>query len=96
MTLASAWPGFIVKTRQQPSEACVATRTSVTPTAAALGPGVSASLSIADEVQAGSETNITKQGNADQRILSMPDGSYARGALIASSRFSTRSEVLDD
>jgi hypothetical protein len=32
-------------------------------------------LSIADEVQASSEIDITNQGNADQRILSMPDGS---------------------
>jgi hypothetical protein len=32
-------------------------------------------LSIADEVQASSETDITKQGSADQRILSMNDGS---------------------
>jgi hypothetical protein len=75
MTVASVWPGFTVKTRQQPSEACVATRTSVTPAGAALGPGVSASLSIADEVQAWSETDITKQGNADRRILPMPDES---------------------
>jgi hypothetical protein len=32
-------------------------------------------LSIADEVQAWSETDITKQGNADRRILPMPDES---------------------
>jgi hypothetical protein len=75
MTVASAWPGFTVKTRQQPSEACVATRTSVTPAGAALGPGGSASLSIADEVQAWSQTDITNQGNADRRILSMPEES---------------------
>jgi len=46
MTLASAWPGFIVKTRQQPSEACVATRTSVTPAGAALDPGGSVARSV--------------------------------------------------
>ena len=76
MTVASPWPGFTVKTRQQPSEACVATRTSVTPAGATLGFGdVPASLSIADEVQAWSETDITKQGIANRRILSMPDES---------------------
>ena len=75
MTVAFVWLGFNVKTRQQPSEACVATRTNVTPAGTALGPGVSASSSIADEVQAWSETEITKPDNADRRILSVPDES---------------------
>jgi hypothetical protein len=71
MTVASASSGFTVKTRQQPPEGLVA-RTSVTPAGAALGRGGAASFSIADEVQAWIETKITKQGNADRRILSMP------------------------
>ena len=73
MTLASVWPGFTVKTRQQPSDACVATRTSVMPTGAALGTDRgSDGLSIADGSQAWSETDIiTRQGNADLRILSI-------------------------
>jgi hypothetical protein len=49
----------MVKTRQQPFEACVATRTSVTPPgedvgsgeSAAVGSGESAAVFIADEVQ---------------------------------------------
>ena len=53
VTLASAWPGFIVKTRQQPFEACVATRTNVTPIGSVVDPGDgSGSLSIGDEVHA--------------------------------------------
>jgi hypothetical protein len=75
MTVASARPGFTVNTRQQPSGACVATRTSVTPGGATLDPGVSASSSIAEGVQAWSETDIARQADADRRILPMPDES---------------------
>lgn len=71
MTVASAPRGFTVKTRQQPPEGLVA-RTSVTPAGAALGRGGAACISIAGEVQAWIETKITKQGNADRRILSIP------------------------
>jgi hypothetical protein len=75
MTVASASPGFTVKTRQQPPDAFVGTRTSVTPAGAALGLGGCASLSAADEVQAWIETNITKNGSADRRSPFMPDES---------------------
>jgi hypothetical protein len=57
MTLASAWPGFIVKIRQQPFEACVATRSNFM--SIGLAPGLdngSGSSSVADEVQAWSDT----------------------------------------
>jgi hypothetical protein len=75
MTVASACPGFTVKTRQQPPEAWAGTRTSVTPAGAALELGGGASLSTADDVQAWIETNITKQGNAARLGPFMPSES---------------------
>jgi len=72
MTVASACPGFTVKTRQQPPEAWAGTRTSVTPAGAALELGGGASFSTEDDVQAGIETNITNQGNAARRGPFMP------------------------
>ena len=72
-TVARAPLGFNVKTRQQPFEVCVKTRTNVTPAGSALGTeSGSGFLSAADDVQVWSESDITKQGNASQRILSMP------------------------
>ena len=73
MTITRARPGFTVKTRQQPFDACVATKTRVTPAGSALDPDSGSDfLSVATEVQATSETDITKEDNANRRILSMP------------------------
>ena len=80
MTLASAWLGFIVTTRQQPFEAWVATRTNVTPpVGSARGPdNGSEPLSIDVEVQAWSDTDITKQGRDHLTIVLMPDDARPR------------------
>jgi hypothetical protein len=64
-----------VKTRQQPPDACVRTRTNVTPAGAAFELGGRASSSAADEVQPWIETKITKQGNAGRRSPFIPDES---------------------
>ena len=84
MTLISTWPGFTVKTRQQPFEACVATRTNVTPIGSVVDPGDgSGSSSIGVEVQAGSDTDITKQKIVHRRIRSMPTNPRAAARYAA-------------
>lgn len=61
-----------MKTRQQPFEACVATKTKVTPASSVLGPDSgSASFWVADEVHVRSEIDIKKH-DADRRVLYMP------------------------
>ena len=67
-TATLARPGFTVKSRQQSKEPLVAARTSVTPAGAALRDGACASWTIADGVQACSESDITEVANADPRI----------------------------
>jgi hypothetical protein len=69
--VVSARPGFIVKTRQQPSED--AANTTLTPGGPALGAaGGPDASSVADKVQLRSEIDSAKYPNADRSILSIP------------------------
>jgi hypothetical protein len=72
MTFASARPAFIEKTRQQPFDALVATRISLTPIGSVVGlDNGSKSSTFEDEVQAWSDTDLTQQEIVNRRIPSM-------------------------
>lgn len=88
MTFTSVSPGLMVKTRQQRSEEGVATRTSVTPADAGLGRGLAPIVlglgeddSIADEVQALIQMEITTHRNTNRRIPATPVESYVGLAI---------------
>jgi hypothetical protein len=71
-TVAAAGPGFIVKTRQQPFDAWVATKNRVTPAGSELGSGGGwDTVGVEVEVHVRSESDITSHDTAERRIPSM-------------------------